>query len=233
MDTVKHHLALSYELPSKHPFVISSALHKGANNVIKYALLAWIDRPVLRLSRCAHLSDHQIIYYFFFLFWFGLFLSRWKRDGRQWNLGPTPPQDFPQLVARRAMERKKDFSIERILGDRWKSPSRETERTEIDVESTLCRSRQSSSRSSSCEEEEDNYPNISAEIDNRIAATDATFTATSVAASSWLHSNYGCPPFFNRGWFTQTIRPPFFTLQGCWFCYHSTWIAGLIVRFKH
>jgi hypothetical protein len=97
-----------------------------------------------------------------------------------------------------------DFSIERILG-----VERSDDRQEIaaDIKDVELSAASSSSSSSSCDEEDLFRRNIEETAGN---SSSTHFPD----ASSWLQNSYGCPPFFNRGWFSQTIRPPFFTLQG-------------------
>ena len=185
-------------------------LHKGANNVIKYTTTP------LRLCTAGHYSPDSSggmrkeksrtgrwdYIYSCFLFCMLFHSSSSARPG-EFGVGHTfGPVSRPEDLALNAetwkMERKKDFSIARILGDGSDSPQREDNRPEeAEVEGR-----------SSCDDDEDDLHNP---VD--IESGGRNFPDP-VAATSWLHSNYGCPPFFNRGWFSQTIRPPFFTLQG-------------------
>lgn len=115
------------------------------------------------------------------------------------------------------MERKKDFSIERILSERWNGPSltEENSRTDLDLQSTVCRNKRIGSSSSSCEEDEDDFRNIPSVESLETGSAGSFRPSDTIPSASWLHtSNYVCTPFFNRGWLSQAIRPPFFTLQG-------------------
>lgn len=108
-------------------------------------------------------------------------------------------------MTERKQNNRKDFSIERILGVERSDDRQEIAADIKDVELSAASS--SSSSGSSCDEEDLFRRNIEETAGN---SSSAHFPD----ASSWLQNSYGCPPFFNRGWFSQTIRPPFFTLQG-------------------
>lgn len=110
-------------------------------------------------------------------------------------------------MTERKQNNSKDFTIERILGvDKRLNDGKNISRPPDikDVELSVVSS-SSSSNSSSCENDEE-------EEDLSGNSSSANFPETT--ASSWLQNSYGVPPFFNRGWFNQAIRPPFFTLQG-------------------
>ncbi|XP_057374850.1 homeobox protein ceh-19-like [Daphnia carinata] len=114
-------------------------------------------------------------------------------------------------MTERKPNHSKDFSIEWILGvDRLKNgpSSLEEIKRPPDKEADLS----ASCNSSSCEEDEGNLFRRNIDIDETNSSVNF-LDSENIAATSWLHTSYGCPPFFNRGWFSQTIRPPFFTLQ--------------------
>jgi hypothetical protein len=68
--------------------------------------------------------------------------------------------------------------------------------------------------SSSCENDEQEEDLFQPDIDIEETGNSSSANFLDSTASSWLQNSYGCPAFFNRGWFSQSIRPPFFTLQG-------------------
>lgn len=133
------------------------------------------------------------------------------------------------------MERKSDFSIERILSgscaaaaaavgsqqrtilpEEIKVTQPDAEHSQHSAGHNSSRSNSSrSSNSSNSEIDEDDFRSIPSDLETGSVSGGAfSCVDPAAAATSWLHSGYGCPPFLSRGWFGHTIRPPFFTLQG-------------------
>lgn len=184
-------------------------------------------------AHCAHLHNLQrekrarkkIIYASCFLIvctyvFLSMALKKRKKKKHRWDaiwvgnirsatasLSQDTSLNWTRAMTERKQNNSKDFTIERILGvDKRLNDGKNISRPPDikDVELSVVSS-SSSSNSSSCENDEE-------EEDLSGNSSSANFPETT--ASSWLQNSYGVPPFFNRGWFNQAIRPPFFTLQG-------------------
>lgn len=132
---------------------------------------------------------------------------------------------WTRAMTERKQNNSKDFSIERILGvDRLKNGPLEEIKRPPDKEADLS----ASCNSSSCEEDEGHQFRQNIDIDETESSVNF-LDSESTAPTSWLNTSYGCPPFFNRGWFSQTIRPPFFTLQGDFFFLFHEWLMRQMV----